>query len=183
MTEKVRNFVPALQRKAGRSSWGLPHKKGAEGVRMRGAARCRLTSSPGKEMSQPVSQPCGSAFILGVVPPHCSSLSPFAPKPHARPRQAELAEKGIWVWAPRVPPSSLLHPSPVVPTSCLTLMATSFNIGVVSIATSKMRKLKYSDSESRAHTQEEAKVRFKVRPESSPSQSSQTWQTPWLGPS
>lgn len=75
MTQKFQYSVPALQSQAGRSSGGLPHKKGTEGVRMRGAARWRLTSSLGKEMSQPVSQPRSSAFILGIVPPHCSCLS------------------------------------------------------------------------------------------------------------
>lgn len=58
------------------SSTGLRHKKEAtEGVRsVRSSSMDALRTSLGKEMSHPVSQPRLPAFILGIVPPHFSSV-------------------------------------------------------------------------------------------------------------
>ena len=121
---------------------------------------------------------CYTSLLLSVCHPF--------PLNHTRgleAAQAELVEKGIWVWAPKVPPSSLSSSFTCGPHFVSRPHGHPFDKGVVSILTSKMRKLKDTDPESRAHPQEEAKVRFKVRPDSNPSQFSQTWQTPWLGPS
>lgn len=52
-----------------------------------------LRTSLGKEMSHPVSQPRRPAFILGIVPPPCSSVChPFAVNHVCR---LEMAQIGL----------------------------------------------------------------------------------------
>lgn len=62
-----------------------------------GAAQWTLRTSLGKEMSHPVSQPHHPAFILGIVPHHCSWVCHPLPLPRIcglSLAQADLAEKG-----------------------------------------------------------------------------------------
>lgn len=96
MTEKIQNSVPALQRKAGQILLGSSPQKGNRGCEDERSSLVE-TSSLGKEMSQPVSQPAGSAFILvlfHLTAPVC--LSPFPPKPHAG-KQASRQPRQSWL--------------------------------------------------------------------------------------
>lgn len=66
------------------------------------AAPWMLRTSLGKEVSHLVSQPRRPAFILGIVPCHCSSLLPFPPSPPhhmcgLKAAQADCTKKGSWV--------------------------------------------------------------------------------------
>lgn len=121
-------FCSLLSVGAGPSSQGLPHRGWTEDVRRWRAALWMLRTSLGKEMSHPVSQPWRPAFILGIVPSHCSCLSPWTTcTALRRPRQSWL--RNSWVLSSSG--ASVTVSSVVTTWSPFTLMATRLTQGLL----------------------------------------------------
>lgn len=115
-------LLPALHGD-GTSSLGLLHRKGTEGVRSVKSRSEDAQNVPGQGNESPSESAQRPAFILGIVPPHCSSLSvtlsPSATCAALRqPRQIWL-RRAPGCWASKVPhsrsglwsPHDLLSPS------------------------------------------------------------------------